>query len=97
MDAHAPRSPLARGKSRDVVRVVLHDVAVMVLAGVGVGAFVALAATQGFASNMFNVRYELLIALAGAESALFVVAILACLGPLRQAVWANPVEILRAG
>ena len=83
-------------QSRDVVRTVLHDVAVMVLAGVGVGAFVALAATSSFAGAMFNARYELLVALVGAESALFCVAILACLGPLRQAVRANPVEILRA-
>jgi predicted permease len=81
----------------DVVRTVVHDVAVMVLAGIGIGAFVALAASQGIADNMFNVRYELLVALVGAESALFGVAILACLGPLRQAVRANPVEILRAG
>jgi predicted permease len=83
-------------QSRDVVRTVLHDVAVMVLAGIGVGAFVALAATSSFAGMMFIVRYELLVALVGAESALFAVAILACLGPLRQAVRANPVEILRA-
>jgi predicted permease len=84
-------------QSRDVVRTVLHDVAVMVLAGIGVGAFVALLATHNFADNLFNVRYELLVALVGAESALFAVAILACLGPLRQAVRANPVEILRSG
>ena len=68
----------------------------MVLAGIGVGAFVALATTSNFADAMFNVRYELLVALVGAESALFGVAILACLGPLRQAVRADPVEILRA-
>ncbi len=84
-------------RSRDVARTVLHDVAVMVLAGIGIGAFVALAATPSFVYGMFNLRYELLIALAGAESVLFVVAILACLGPLRQAIRANPVEILRAG
>jgi ABC-type antimicrobial peptide transport system permease subunit len=84
-------------RSSDVVRTVLHDIAVMVLAGIGVGAFVALTATHGFADSLFNVRYELLFALVGAEAALFGVAILACLGPLRQAVRANPVEILRAG
>lgn len=84
-------------QSRDIVRAVLHDVAVTVLAGIGVGAFLALAATHSFADNMFNLRYELVVALAGAESVLFGVAVLACLGPLRQAIRANPVEILRAG
>jgi ABC-type antimicrobial peptide transport system permease subunit len=84
-------------RSPDVVRTVLHDVAVMVLAGIAVGAFVALMATYNFADNLFNLRYELVVALAGAESVLFGAAILACLGPLRQAVRADPVEILRAG
>jgi putative ABC transport system permease protein len=84
-------------QSRHIVLSVLHDVTVMVLAGIGIGAFVALAMTHNFADTLFNVRYELFIALAGAESTLFGVAILACLGPLRQAVRANPVEILRAG
>lgn len=84
-------------QSRDVVRTVLHDVAVMVLAGIGIGAFVALAATLGFAEGLFNVRYELVVALVGAEAVLFGVAVVACLGPLRQAIRADPVNILRAG
>ena len=84
-------------QSGDVMGTVLHDVAVMVLAGIGVGAFVALAATHNFADSMFNLRYELFIALVGAEAVLFVAAALACVGPLRQAVRADPVEILRAG
>jgi ABC-type antimicrobial peptide transport system permease subunit len=84
-------------QSPDIVRVVVHDVAVMVLAGIGIGAFVALAATHSFADSMFNVRYELVVALVGAEAVLFGAAVMACLGPLRQAVTANPVEILRAG
>ena len=64
---------------------------------IGIGAFVALAGTLGFADGLFNLRYELVVALIGAESVLFAVAVLACLAPLRQAVRANPVEILRAG
>ncbi|HEY9229062.1 MAG TPA: hypothetical protein VIP11_20590 [Gemmatimonadaceae bacterium] len=79
-----------------VVRVVLHDAAVTVLAGTGIGAFIALAATHGFADGMFNVRYELAFALVGAESILLAVGALACLGPIRQALRANPVDILRA-
>jgi ABC-type antimicrobial peptide transport system permease subunit len=69
----------------------------MVLAGIGIGAFVSLAATLGLVNSLFNVRYELAVALVGAELVLFVVAVLACLGPLRQATNADPVTILRAG
>jgi ABC-type lipoprotein release transport system permease subunit len=45
---------------------------------------------------MFNVRYELVLALVAAEALLFVAAVLACFGPIRQAVRANPVDVLRA-
>jgi hypothetical protein len=83
-------------QSRDMVRVVLHDATVTVLAGTGIGAFIALAVTHRFADGMFNVRYELALALVGAESILMVVAGLACWGPIRQALRANPVDILRA-
>jgi len=83
-------------RRRDLVRVVIRDATVTVLAGIGIGAFVGLAATKGLAEGMFTLRYELVIALVGAEAALFVTAVLACLGPLRQAVRADPVAVLRA-
>jgi putative ABC transport system permease protein len=83
-------------QSRDVVRLVLHDAAVTVLAGIGIGAFVALAATHSFADSLLNIHYELALALLAAEAMLLGVAMLACLGPVRQAIRANPVEILRA-
>ena len=83
-------------RRRDLVRVVIRDATVTVLAGVGIGAFLALAATEPLAEGMFTLRYELVIALVGAEAALFITAVLACLGPLRQAVRADPVEVLRA-
>lgn len=83
-------------RRRDIVRVVMRDATVTVLAGIGIGAFLALAATEPLAEGMFTLRYELVIALVGAEAALFVTAVLACLGPLRQAVRADPAEVLRA-
>jgi ABC-type antimicrobial peptide transport system permease subunit len=67
-----------------------------VLAGIGIGAFVALGAAHPFAETMFNVRYEMVLALVAAEALLFVAAVLACFGPIRQAVRANPVDVLRA-
>ena len=83
-------------QSRDIARAVLHDTAVTALAGVGIGAFVALAAIHQLADSLFNVHYELALALVTAEAALLGAAAIACLGPIRQAVRANPVDILRA-
>ena len=83
-------------QSRDVAQLVLYDATVTVLAGIGIGAFLALAAALPFADGMFKLRYELAFALVGAEAMLLGVAVLACLGPVRQAIRANPVEILRA-
>lgn len=83
-------------QSRDIARTVIHDSAVTALAGVGIGAFIALGATHPFADTLFSVRYELAIALVIAEATLLAAAALACLGPIRQAIRANPVDILRA-
>jgi predicted permease len=84
-------------QSRDIARAVLHDCTVTVLAGIGIGAFVALAATRPLADAMSHIRYELAMALVAAETLLLISAVLACFGPIRQAVRANPVDILRAG
>jgi predicted permease len=81
---------------RDLVRVVVHDAAVTVFAGIGIGAFIALFFTFGLAQGLFTLRYELVVALAGAEVVLLGTAVIACLGPVRQAVRANPVDVLRA-
>jgi ABC-type antimicrobial peptide transport system permease subunit len=78
------------------VRVVVHDATVTVLAGIGIGAFLALGVTENLAEGLFTLRYELAIALVGAEAALLVTAVVACLGPLRRAVRADPAEVLRA-
>jgi predicted permease len=83
-------------RRRDLVRVVIRDAAVMALAGVGIGAFLALGVTEPLAEGMFTLRYELVIALVGAEAALFITAVVACLGPLKQAIRADPAEVLRA-
>jgi predicted permease len=82
--------------SRNVARIVLHDTAVTVLAGVGVGAFFGIAATRGMIDAFFSAKYEFAIALLGAESLLFATALVACAGPVQRAVTADPVAILRA-
>jgi ABC-type antimicrobial peptide transport system permease subunit len=83
-------------QSRDIARAVLHDCAVTVLAGIGIGAFLALIATSPFTGSISHIHDELAVALVAAEALLLLSAVLACLGPIRQAVRANPVDILRA-
>lgn len=81
---------------RHITRAVVHDCAVTVLAGIGIGAFLALAASVPTIRQMLHPQYELVLALIAAELMLLATAVVACAGPIRQAVRANPVEILRA-
>jgi ABC-type antimicrobial peptide transport system permease subunit len=83
-------------RRRDVARIVVHDAAVTALAGVGIGAFIALSVTRAIAAAMSGLPYATVLALVMAELVLFAAATLAALGPVRQAASANPVEILRA-
>jgi ABC-type antimicrobial peptide transport system permease subunit len=83
-------------RRRDVARLVLHDAAVTALAGVGIGAFVALWITRAISELLSNVGYADVVALLIAEGILFAVAVAACAGPVRQAIRADPGKILRA-
>jgi putative ABC transport system permease protein len=83
-------------RRRDVARLVVHDAAVTALAGVGIGAFVALWVTRSVSDYAGKIAYGEAIALIAAEAVLFLVALLASLGPVRRAAKADPVEILRA-
>lgn len=85
-------------RRRDVVRLVVHDAAVTALAGVGIGAFLALWFTLPIIEGLdiMSVAYVPVVALAASESLLFVVAFVASLGPLRRAANADPLEIIRA-
>jgi ABC-type antimicrobial peptide transport system permease subunit len=83
-------------RRRDVARIVLYDAAVTALAGVGLGAFIALWQTAGAIDVMLSMRFAHVLALAGAEVVLLLVALAACLGPVRRATRADPVEILRS-
>ena len=83
-------------RRRDVARLVVHDAAVTALAGVAIGAFVALYVTRALMDEVVMIDYAHAIALVGAEAILFAVAFVAALGPVRQAAKADPIEILRA-
>ena len=83
-------------RRRDVARLVVHDAAVTALAGVAIGAFVALYVTRALMDQVVMIDYAHAIALVAAEAILFAVAFVAALGPVRQAAKADPIEILRA-
>ena len=83
-------------RRRDVARLVVHDAAVTALAGVAIGAFVALYVTRALMDEVVMIDYAHAIALVAAEAILFAVAFVAALGPVRQAAEADPIEILRA-
>lgn len=77
-------------------RMVLHDGFVMLLAGIGVGAFFALAASRWLDSVLIAVLPSDVISLVACELLLFTVGLAAALAPARRAAKANPLEILRA-
>jgi ABC-type antimicrobial peptide transport system permease subunit len=81
----------------DLLRIVMHDALVMVLAGTGIGAFGALA--FGFVLDdhwLKGIGPTDVIALVGAEALIIGVSLLACLGPAARAARADLVELLRA-
>ncbi|MDQ3950304.1 MAG: FtsX-like permease family protein, partial [Gemmatimonadota bacterium] len=83
-------------RPRDVVRVVAHDGAVMVLAGIGVGAFVAMAGGTLLTFWIWDLHPADVVSLVAAEVVLAVAAFAACLSPALRAARADPSEVLRA-
>jgi len=77
-------------------RMVMHDGLVMLLAGTGIGAFLALASAYLFNAILIGVYPTDAISLVAAEAALLAVGLAATLAPARRAVRANPLDILRA-
>lgn len=83
---------------RDIVRLLLHDASVMVLAGIALGAFVALG--LGYAEVLGTWAGDIhptdAASLVIAEGVLLLAGFAACLVPALRATRADPVEILRA-
>lgn len=80
----------------DIARLVLHDATVTALAGIGIGAFLALSMTRAISVPLNAVRFADAKALVLAELVLLAVAFAAALMPVRRATRADPVRILRA-
>jgi putative ABC transport system permease protein len=75
---------------------VVHDAAIMILAGTGVGAFVAMWLARALDAMLYSVFYTDVGALLLVEALLIVVALVACLVPAYRAARSDPVELLRA-
>lgn len=81
---------------RVLLRMVLHDGLVMLLAGIGLGAFAALAAARLLDAVLIAVLPSDVVSLVLSEAVLITVGLAAALVPARRAARANPLEILRA-
>ena len=84
-------------RQRNVARAVVHDAAVMALAGVGIGAFMALAATRPVMDTLYaGGTFLEAKALLAAEVVLLLVAFVAALEPVRRGVRADPARIIQS-
>jgi len=83
-------------EQRVLFRMVMHDGLVMLLAGTGIGAFLALASAYLFNAVLIGVYPTDALSLVLSEAVLLAVGLAATLAPARRAVRANPLDILRA-
>jgi putative ABC transport system permease protein len=89
---------MALGASRaDVVRLILRQAAIPLLAGTLVGALGAVLATTALASQLVNVRSHDPLTFAAVAAGLLMVALFAALIPARRAAAMNPTRALQAG
>ena len=79
-----------------VARLVARDAVVMALAGVAIGAFIALGATAGMAADLLEIRFAHAKALIAAEAVLLLVVALAAWEPVRRGTRADPATMLQA-
>lgn len=82
--------------ARAVSGAVVRQAAVLLLAGIGVGAFIALGLTRFISDMLYTVPHAEVVALVAAELALVVVGVAAALGPVRRALESDPADVLRA-
>ncbi len=83
-------------EERSLFRLVVHDGLVMLLAGIGVGAFGAMAAAFLLNAVLVEVYPIDAVSLMAVEAVLIGCGLAACLGPATRAMRADPLEILRA-
>jgi predicted permease len=91
----AVRSALGASGAQ-LARMVAHDAAIMVLAGTGAGAFLAMWLARVLDALLYSVFYTDVAALLVAEALVIGVSAIACVVPSRRAARSDPVEVLRA-
>ncbi len=88
---------IALGAQRpDILRLVLSEGTVLILAGVAIGAVVAMWSAQLLTHWLYDINPTDVVALVGAELVLIVVSLIACAIPGLRATKADPIEVLRA-
>ncbi|MDH5805211.1 MAG: ABC transporter permease [Gemmatimonadota bacterium] len=83
-------------ETKDVARHVFHDAFVMLLAGIGIGAFLAMWSGQIFGKWLYDVHPADATALIVSELVLLTGSCLACLAPVIRATRSDPMDVLRA-
>jgi hypothetical protein len=88
---------IALGAQRQhVLRLVLRESSVMILAGIGIGAFLGMWTAQFLEHWLYDVNPTDAVSLVSAELVLIAVSLGACALPGIRATRSNPVEVLRA-
>ena len=87
---------MALGAQRfDVLRLVLQQVAFLVLGGLALGTFISLGGIRAFGSLLYGIEATDPFAFLGAAAVLLVAAALAAFSPARRATHVNPTVALR--
>jgi predicted permease len=80
----------------DVMRLIIGESTVLVVGGIAVGAFVAMAAARYLDDVLFGVPFSDAVTLVLAEAILLLTCALAALWPARRAAQTDPLEVMRA-
>jgi predicted permease len=83
-------------QARQVVTLIIHDTLVMLLAGIGIGALVAMVATKYVDKLISGVYHTDALTLVAGELLLLLAGLVAAFVPARRAARANPLDIMRA-
>ena len=83
-------------RSPDLIRMVLREAFILVLAGTALGGLLAMWAGQLMYTWLYDVYFVDAPSLVAAEAVLIIISVTAALGPALRATRANPVDLLRA-
>jgi ABC-type antimicrobial peptide transport system permease subunit len=82
-------------QSRDILRLVIRQVVVIIAIGLATGVAIALGVTRFMSTVLYNVRPNDPATIAAVAALLAVVALVACYLPARRAIHTDPIIALR--